>query len=62
MFQLKVAWQNQFGERSSHRQFIYVLKGAYSGELAAAYAYRGHWRSLKNPLERGKVQEIEIEE
>ena len=62
MFQLTVTWRNQFGERSSHRQLICVLKRAYSGELAAAYAYRGHWKSLKNPLERDKVQEIENEE
>lgn len=41
---------------------IGVLRSAYSGELAAAWAYRGHWRSLRNPAEREAIARIEREE
>lgn len=34
------------------------LQAAYSGELAAAYAYRGHWRSLHKPADRDEREEI----
>jgi demethoxyubiquinone hydroxylase (CLK1/Coq7/Cat5 family) len=39
-----------------------VLQGAYSGELAAAYAYRGHWKSLRAGAERERIRQIEDEE
>jgi hypothetical protein len=35
---------------------------AYSGELAAAYAYRGHWRAVRDPEERASIRKIEEEE
>jgi rubrerythrin len=41
---------------------IGVLRSAYSGELAAAWAYRGHWRSLRDPAEREAIARIEREE
>ncbi len=41
---------------------IRILQNAYSGEVAAAYAYRGHWRSLKDSPERTRICEIEAEE
>jgi demethoxyubiquinone hydroxylase (CLK1/Coq7/Cat5 family) len=41
---------------------IAILQLAYSGELAAGYAYRGHWRSLANPDERMRIRQIEEEE
>jgi demethoxyubiquinone hydroxylase (CLK1/Coq7/Cat5 family) len=41
---------------------IAVLQLAYSGERAAAYAYRGHWRSLRDPDERERIRRIEDEE
>jgi demethoxyubiquinone hydroxylase (CLK1/Coq7/Cat5 family) len=41
---------------------IRILQGAYSGELAAGFAYRGHWKSVKNPRERAAIQRIEREE
>ncbi len=44
------------------RQLVRLLRLAYSGELAAAYAYAGHWRALRNPEERAQVQKIEREE
>jgi demethoxyubiquinone hydroxylase (CLK1/Coq7/Cat5 family) len=49
---------------SSHdyQQLVRILQAAYSGELAAANAYRGHWKSLSSPVEREKIQQIEDEE
>ncbi|HEY0098057.1 MAG TPA: demethoxyubiquinone hydroxylase family protein [Pyrinomonadaceae bacterium] len=44
------------------RQLARVLQGAYSGELAAAYAYRGHWKSLRAGGERERIRQIEDEE
>lgn len=41
---------------------IAVLKLAYSGELAAAHAYHGHWKSVRDPGERARLQAIEAEE
>lgn len=41
---------------------IRILRLAYSGELAAAYAYRGHWRSVSDELIRSRIREIEDEE
>ena len=41
---------------------INILQLAYSGELAAAYAYRGHWKSVADVDEKGRIQEIENEE
>jgi demethoxyubiquinone hydroxylase (CLK1/Coq7/Cat5 family) len=46
----------------SREGLIAVLQLAYSGERAAGYAYRGHWRSLRDPGERERVRRIEDEE
>jgi len=35
---------------------------AYSGELAAAHAYHGHWRSVRAADQRERIREIEAEE
>jgi len=35
---------------------------AYSAELAAAYAYRGHWKSVSDPAEKERIRQIEEEE
>jgi demethoxyubiquinone hydroxylase (CLK1/Coq7/Cat5 family) len=47
---------------SDQKKLISILQNAYSGEQAAAYAYRGHWRSLKNHDEILNIQKIEKEE
>lgn len=39
-----------------------LLQLAYSAELAAAYAYRGHWRSVADAGEKARIQQIENEE
>ena len=47
---------------STRRQLVRILRAAYSGEMAAAYAYRGHWKSLRNLDEKEMVYIIEDEE
>ena len=39
-----------------------ILRLAYSGELAAALAYRGHWKSVSDPDDRARIHRIEDEE
>jgi demethoxyubiquinone hydroxylase (CLK1/Coq7/Cat5 family) len=46
----------------NRRKLVRLLRLAYSGEKAAAYAYAGHWRAVKNPAERAKIQKIERDE
>lgn len=47
----------------SHRELlILILQRAYSGELGAALAYRGHWKSVRDFSERERIQQIEEEE
>src|SRR4028119_1318722 len=49
-------------EDEHRRQRARVVQGAYAGELAAAYAYRGHWKSLGAGAERERIRQIEDEE
>lgn len=49
-------------EDDDRRQLVRLLRGAYSGELAAAYAYRGHWKSVRRRAERERIRQIEDEE
>lgn len=46
----------------SRERLVALLQLAYSGELAAAHAYRGHWNSLADPEERRRIRVIEDEE
>jgi hypothetical protein len=49
--------------RDPRADLIHVLRSACSGELAAVYAYRGHWKSLPaDSPERARIQVIESEE
>src|SRR5262245_4357876 len=43
-------------------RLIHILQLAYSGERAAAYAYRGHWRSVASTEEKERIHRIEDEE
>jgi len=43
-------------------ELLRILRHAYSAELAAAIAYRGHWRSLPEGADRSRIREIEREE
>lgn len=47
---------------AAKRDLIRILQNAYSGEIAAAYAYRGHWKSLKDSPEKERIKQIEEEE
>ena len=47
---------------SSRDALIHVLRSAYSGELAAGFAYAGHWRSVRKVEERERIKAIEAEE
>ncbi len=46
----------------SKQRLVEILQLAYSGELAAAYAYWGHWHSVTDADERARIAEIEDEE
>jgi len=44
-------------------RLVRLLQDAHAGELAAAYAYRAHWKSLRRrPAARSEVQRIEAAE
>src|SRR5262245_23071567 len=47
---------------ASREALIALLQLAFSGELAAAHAYRGHARSVADTEERRAIAEIEREE
>jgi len=49
-------------EKDSRQKLIALLQLAYSGELAAAYAYRGHWHSVSNQDEAQAIRAIEEDE
>ncbi|HEX7808922.1 MAG TPA: ferritin-like domain-containing protein [Thermoanaerobaculia bacterium] len=47
---------------TARRKLIRQLQGAFSGELAAGFAYRGHWKSVRDEAERTRIREIEADE
>jgi len=49
-------------KQDSREKLIGLLKLAYSGELAAAYAYRGHWKSVRTTDEREAIRKVEEDE
>ena len=51
-----------FSEQDHRRCLIALLQLAYSAELAAAYAYRGHWKSVSNSEQKTAIQKIENDE
>jgi demethoxyubiquinone hydroxylase (CLK1/Coq7/Cat5 family) len=46
----------------ARKNLIRILQNAHAGEIAAAYAYRGHWKSVKDPREKAHIRKIEDEE
>ncbi len=46
----------------ARRKLIQTLKNAYSGELGAIQAYKGHRKSVSDPAEKEMIHRIEIEE
>ena len=53
---------SQMREENARRNLIALLQLAYSAELAAGYAYRGHWRSVTAADQRDRIRQIENEE
>src|ERR1043165_2838799 len=49
-------------KNDSRQKLIAILRLAYSGELAPACAYRGHWHSVGAPGEREAIRKIEEDE
>jgi demethoxyubiquinone hydroxylase (CLK1/Coq7/Cat5 family) len=48
------------GTAAAQSALVRVLQDAHAGELAAAFAYRAHWKSLRNrPTARAEVKRIE---
>jgi rubrerythrin len=47
---------------SAKASLIDQLKKAYSGELAAAYAYTGHAKSVRDALEMQEIETIREQE
>lgn len=47
---------------SPKQNLIKILQNAHAGELAAAYAYRGHWKAVRNSEEKSQIKKIEQEE
>ena len=43
-------------------ELVAILRLAYSGELAASLAYRGHWKSVSDVEDRRRIRKIEEEE
>ena len=50
--------------KDARQKLIRILQNAHAGELAAAYAYRGHWKSLRknSAAEREGIKKMEAEE
>lgn len=48
--------------KDARKNLIRILQNAHAGELAAAYAYRGHWKSVRNTGEKESIKKIEAEE
>ena len=49
-------------QRQAEARLVKVLRGAYSGELAAALAYAGHARSVRDPDEAAEIRRVRAEE
>ena len=47
---------------NSREKLVGLLRLAYSGELAAALAYRGHWHAVADAGEKEAIRKIEAEE
>ena len=50
------------GRAQAETELIELLRLAHAGELAAAHAYNGHWRSVRDGAERVEIRRIELEE
>jgi hypothetical protein len=46
----------------AHPELVDLLQKAYSAEKAASFAYQGHAGSVKDPLEKAAIRQIELDE
>ena len=46
----------------ARRDLVRLLQLAHAGEMAAAFAYRGHWRSVSDREEQERIRAIEADE
>ncbi len=49
-------------KEDARKNLIKILQNAHAGELAAAFAYCGHWKSLRESDEKKQIKIIETEE
>jgi demethoxyubiquinone hydroxylase (CLK1/Coq7/Cat5 family) len=49
-------------KEQARQNLIRILQNAHAGELAAGFAYRGHWKSVRNLEQQQQIKEIEAEE
>lgn len=56
------AGQGPSAMKLDHPALVKLLQRAYSGEKAAAFAYIGHARSLRDPAAKAAVRQIEEDE
>lgn len=47
---------------SSRHRLVRLLQNAHAGERAAAFAYNGHAKSVRSPIERDEIARIEADE
>lgn len=52
----------ELGHEEARRALAEILRGAHAGELGAALAYDGHWRSLRHAEEVAEVRQIALDE
>lgn len=45
-----------------HPALVDLLQKAYSAEKAAAFAYQGHAASVRDPMEKAAIRQIELDE
>ena len=48
--------------KKAKQNLIRILQSAHAGELAAAYAYLGHWKSVRDEEQKRRIRQIEQEE
>jgi hypothetical protein len=57
-----VAVECRLVSEKAFRALVHTLQNAASGELAAGFAYRGHWHSVRETADRERIHQIEDEE
>jgi hypothetical protein len=45
-----------------HKELVTLLQKAYSAEKAAGFAYQGHAASVKDPVQKAAIRQIELDE